>query len=63
MTRYESNCVSCGFPCRHEGCPYYKVLTLFCDQCGDEVEDLYDYDGKQVCEDCLLKLAHIKHFE
>lgn len=55
--------MSCGFPCRHEGCPYYKVLTLFCDQCGDEVGDLYDYDGKQVCEDCLLKLAHIKHFE
>lgn len=31
MIRYESQCVSCGFPCRYEACRYYKVRVLECD--------------------------------
>ena len=31
------------------------VPVLICDRCRDEVEDLYDYYGEQLCEDCLLR--------
>lgn len=55
MIRYESQCVNCGFPCRYEACPNYKVRILECDRCKDEVEKLYDYDGEEICEECLLK--------
>lgn len=50
----ESDCVNCGFPCRYESCPHYKVIRFYCDKCGEETK-LYHYDGFEVCEDCLLK--------
>ena len=54
--RYESQCVQCGFPCRYEACPNYKVRMLICDFCNDEVDRLYKYDSStELCEECLLK--------
>ena len=53
--RYESQCVNCGFPCRYEACPNYKVRILECDRCGSEEDKLYDYGGEEICEECLLK--------
>ena len=56
MTRYESQCVDCGFPCRYEACRYYRVKILICDTCKDEVQELYyGVSGKELCADCALK--------
>lgn len=55
MIYYESECVSCGFPCLFESCPYYKVMHSKCDKCGEEDVRLYDYDGTEMCKECLLK--------
>ena len=52
MTRYESQYVSCGFPCRREACRYYKVLE--CDCCHEEVDRLYRFDDDELCENCVL---------
>ncbi len=57
MIRYEDQCVGCPteMGCLGSACPYMGVPVLICDRCRDEVEDLYDYYGEQLCEDCLLK--------
>lgn len=55
-----SNCVGCtslGLYCQGNGCPNYNpVPEYLCDECGDEVDpsELYVYDGKELCSDCLL---------
>lgn len=31
------------------------VKHLYCDKCGEDVERLYEFDGKELCGDCVLK--------
>lgn len=54
MTRYENQCVDCGFPCRYEACRNYRVRVLKCDNCHDEVEKPYRLDGEESCSQCAL---------
>lgn len=51
---YENQCVDCGFPCRYEDCRHFKVRVLECDNCHDEVDKLYQLDGMELCESCVL---------
>lgn len=53
MIKYENDCVSCGFPCKFNSCPYYSAPHYYCDRCGDE-DELYEYEDEQLCENCLL---------
>lgn len=53
MVRTESGCVGCGRPCWGTACPYYRVTVLECDRCHNEVDELYEVDGEDLCEDCL----------
>jgi len=56
MQTYENECCSCespGYPCLGDSCPRRHVLHLYCDECGKDVEELFDYEGKEVCEECL----------
>ena len=53
MVRTESGCVDCGLPCKGIACPMYRVVVLECDRCHEEVEELYEVDGEDLCEDCL----------
>ena len=58
MVRYEDECVGCSapaYPCMGDSCPNLNVPHLECDDCGQEVDDLYEYDDEQICEDCRLK--------
>lgn len=53
--RYESHCVDCGLPCIGSACRNYKVRTLYCDNCHDEVNKLYiGVSGKELCSGCVL---------
>ena len=54
MKRTESECVDCGKPCIGIACPNYEVTRYYCDECGEE-ETLYDYEGEELCAECLLK--------
>ena len=54
MKKIENECVGCGLPCLGDGCPNRNVARFYCDECEEE-EKLYHYDGKELCEDCLLK--------
>ena len=55
MVKTESGCVDCGLPCIGISCPYFRVLVLRCDRCHSEVDELYEVDGEDLCEDCLKK--------
>lgn len=52
----ESECIGCPkeIGCIYNVCPYYRVTRLYCDSCKDEVEDLWYFDGEQLCKDCIL---------
>ena len=56
MVKYENECVCCppGMGCLGDSCPNRNVMHLYCDKCKDDVEVLYDYDGEELCEECLL---------
>lgn len=57
MITYENQCVGCtslGLPCMGSGCPNANVPVPVCDWCKDEVEELYEYEGDEVCPDCIL---------
>ena len=55
MRYYESDCVSCGFPCMYESCPHYQVEVFVCDFCREENVKLYEYDNSEICKECLLE--------
>ncbi len=58
MKKKVNNCCDCGLPCMLF-CPLRDDSYIFaCDECGDEViqEDLYEYEGKEICGDCLLRI-------
>ena len=52
----ESDCVDCPkeLGCVFTACPYYQVKRYYCDRCESE-EDLYYWDGEQLCADCILQ--------
>lgn len=54
---YENECVGCppDMGCLGSACPNRRVPHLYCDKCKREVDDLYDYDDKQICLDCIVK--------
>jgi hypothetical protein len=56
MIKYENDCVGCpdGMPCLGNSCPNRRVPHLYCDKCGEEAEKLYDLDGENLCEECVL---------
>ena len=55
MVRTESGCFDCGLPCNGVACPNYRVLVFECDRCHDEVDELYEVAGEDLCEECLKK--------
>ena len=55
MVKYEDECVHCADRCIGSSCPNRNVKHLYCDECKEEVEELYDYDGTELCEKCMLK--------
>ena len=54
MVKVENECVDCGLPCIGSSCPYMNVTRYYCDDCYDEAT-LYEYDGQELCADCVLK--------
>lgn len=54
MKKTENDCVDCGLPCIGYYCPYRNVTHFYCDDCGEE-EQLYEFDGEELCIDCIEK--------
>ena len=49
------DCVDCDKPCLLH-CPVRDDAYEYrCDKCGEDTQ-LYDFDGKELCLDCIEKL-------
>lgn len=59
MITVEDECVGClpSMGCLGSSCPYRSVEHKICDICENEVDTLYNFEGQQVCEDCLTTNA------
>lgn len=55
MVKYEDECLHCDTVCIGDGCPNRMVPHCYCDMCGEE-EKLYEFDGRQLCRDCVVSL-------
>jgi hypothetical protein len=56
MKRIENHCCDCaapGYPCLGSICPNRNVEVHYCDKCGEELEEIYEVEGEELCEDCL----------
>ena len=57
MKKTENHCCGCavpGYPCRD--CGLKRVEVYYCDKCKEEIDDdVYESDGEELCEYCLLK--------
>lgn len=56
MIKIENDCVGCPpeMGCMGSSCPNRNVKHFYCDDCGDET-DLYEFDGEELCIDCIEK--------
>jgi len=65
MVRYENQCVGCPkeLGCTKPNCRYWNVPIWVCDSCGEEDTDLWEYEGKDLCKDCLLEAVPKIHHE
>lgn len=64
MIVIESECVDCDLPCIYDACPYYRVLRYYCDECHEEVDELYVCGNDELCKDCALKqLEKVEYHE
>ena len=50
----ESDCCDCGVPCTGKSCKYFSITRYVCDECDAEVDELYWWEGWQICADCVL---------
>lgn len=48
------NCATPGYPCLGSSCPRRRVERFYCDKCGFEAT-LREYEGKELCVECLLE--------
>lgn len=57
MIEYINECVGCPkeIGCLGSECPHQNVKYLYCDECGDDVDVLYDLDGQQLCIKCVAE--------
>lgn len=63
MLRFENHCCECAtpnYPCRGASCPLRRVPVHYCDKCDPKaqfpLEEVYEADGKELCEDCLKEI-------
>lgn len=63
MIKYENHCCDCavpGYPCIGMACSLRRVEVHYCDQCGNELDDIYEVDGEELCEECLKEMFRQK---
>lgn len=56
---YKDECCQCAtenYPCLGSACPNRNVPHLYCDNCEEEVEDLYKTEDGELCAECVLKM-------
>lgn len=55
MKKIVNECCGCavpGYPC-NPTCTLKAVEHFYCDKCREELEEVYEVDGEELCQDCL----------
>ena len=52
-SKYEDECVGCPTYCIE--CGRKRVPVVYCDKCKDEDKKIYEFDGEELCIDCIEK--------
>ena len=63
MLKIENHCCDCavpGYPCQGDLCPLTRVEVHYCDKCKDELDYIYEVDGDELCESCVLEMFRRK---
>jgi len=56
MKKVFNECVGCtdmGLPCRGSSCPNRAATRYYCDKCRQEAEELFYFDSRELCLDCI----------
>ena len=59
MLKIEDHCCDCAtpsYPCLGNACPRRRVKVHYCDKCGEQIDEVYEVDGEELCEDCLKEM-------
>ena len=64
MIIFEDECVSCPpeMGWLGDSCPNKRVPHYICDKC-DEEDVLYEFEGRQLCADCVLNELEIVEYK
>ena len=65
MIIFEDECCNCAtesYPCMGDSCPNKRVPHYICDKC-DEEDTLYEFEGRQLCSNCLLNELEIVEYK
>ena len=57
MTQFKHECCDCAtgaYPCQGSSCTQ-GTMHYYCDACGEETETLYQFEGEELCADCVLE--------
>lgn len=54
MKKEVNNCVGCEVCYDYCDYKHIKFYEFYCDECGSE-EILYDFDGEELCGECILR--------
>lgn len=58
MVCIQNDCCDCaggGYSCLGNSCPLRHAKHYYCDDCKDEVDELYRYGDEELCIDCIEK--------
>lgn len=58
----QNDCCDCAvpaYPCLGYSCPLRHAKHYYCDDCGDEVDTLYRFEGEELCGDCVVKRLEV----
>lgn len=64
MIEIRNDCCGCAtesYPCMGSLCPMRSTKHYICDCCGDDVGEgeLYQFDGEQLCIDCIRERLEV----
>ena len=58
MVTTRNECRDCAvpaYPCLGKHCPYQNQKVHICDECKEEIDELYEFDSQELCIDCIKK--------
>lgn len=56
MIRYRNECCDCAVGCYPCNGQHKKVPYFVCDNCKEEYNKIYRFEGQELCESCVIDM-------